>query len=253
MVAGMVATQRASTAQVLKRSEQRAVADERDEALDQAEALGDERDGARRGLAAGARQLVVELGVLEVPQVEAQGLLEDGDVDVDAQAQAQDTADQAEPPLHERQDDDEPQLDQHPVQRRVTVVGDDGVDDRLSGVGHPEGHQAADERQHRQSDRLRRRRPPHEPQRHPRVGKALAQLRQDAALGRDRSLGKGTHYAARRSFCGNPNSAVAPASPTSITRSQYRVPTQTGGTSPKGTRSRTISTLDTRRLTTGIA
>jgi predicted RND superfamily exporter protein len=53
--------------------------------------------------------------------------------------------------------------------------------------------------------------------------------------------------AAAPSFSGSPNSAIAPASPTSMTRPQYLVPTQSAGTSasPSGTEARMSSALDT--------
>ena len=62
-------------------NQQGAVAHERDAVLHEPEGTGDKAQGSGRGLAARARQLVIELRVLEVPQLEREGLLEDHDVD----------------------------------------------------------------------------------------------------------------------------------------------------------------------------
>ena len=69
--------------------EQHAEAHQRDRVLHQAEASHHERQRPHRGLAPRARELVVELRVLEVPEIERQRLLEDHLVDALAELRAQ--------------------------------------------------------------------------------------------------------------------------------------------------------------------
>ena len=78
-----------TTAHRRERGEQRDVADERDGVLHEPKAADDERQRPRRGLAPRARQLVVELRVLEVRELERQRLLEDHHVDALPELRAQ--------------------------------------------------------------------------------------------------------------------------------------------------------------------
>src|SRR6185437_7142310 len=68
---------------------QHGVADELNAVLSEAEGARDQAQRPARGLAPGACQLVIELGVLEVAQLEGKGLLEDHLVDALAELHAQ--------------------------------------------------------------------------------------------------------------------------------------------------------------------
>ncbi len=83
--------------------EQRAVAHERDRVLREAEGAHDERQRPARGLAPRARQLVVELRVLEVGELERQRLLEDHRVDALAELGAKQRLAERDAALHARE------------------------------------------------------------------------------------------------------------------------------------------------------
>ena len=147
IVAGIAATTSASTTQPAEADEQRDVAGEREDVLHELEGLGDQRERPRRGLAARAGELVVELRVLEVAELERERLLEDAPVDVEPEARAEELADQPEPAEHERLERDDPELDEHPAERPGAVAGDDRVHDLLAHVGDRQRDHRRDEGQ----------------------------------------------------------------------------------------------------------
>ena len=83
--------------------QQRAEAAERDRVLHETEAAHHERERPRRGLAPRARQLVVELRVLEVREIERQRLLEDHLVDALPELRAQQRLARRQPALRGRE------------------------------------------------------------------------------------------------------------------------------------------------------
>ena len=112
--------------------QERGIAREREEVLDERERLGHERHRPRRGLAARAAQLVVELGVLEVAEFERRRALEDRDVHVRAEARAEDAPDETETAGEGCLQDDETELHADPLDGVVVRTRDDGVDDPLA-------------------------------------------------------------------------------------------------------------------------
>ena len=123
IAAGIADSEEADHGQRLKRQEERHVAEQREHVLHELEGLGHDRQRARRGLAPGARELVVELGVLEVAELEGQRLLQDEHVDVDAEPRAQGGADQDQTALDQRLRRDQRELEKHPAQVAAPSTG----------------------------------------------------------------------------------------------------------------------------------
>jgi hypothetical protein len=136
--------------------------------LDQREGPTDQAQRAARGLAAGAGELVIELGVLEVTEVEGQRLLEDHHVDAVTELRAQQRLDHADAALHREQHGDQHRLGADQAEHRARVAGrgprlvHDGVDDQLAEVGDAGRQQAADQGHQREQERQRSARRPHE-------------------------------------------------------------------------------------------
>ena len=150
---------RPSTAQPREADQQRDVAGERQDVLHQLEGLGDHRERPGRGLAPRAGEPVVELGVLEVAQLERERLLEDATLMSSPAARraagGPARAREARAPGARRR-----QLDQHPAQGRAPSSGHDRVDDALARVGHPERHHRGHQGQRRRARASGAARPP---------------------------------------------------------------------------------------------
>ena len=134
--------------------QERAVGDQRDDVLHQAEGAHHQAERTARGLAAGAGELVVELGVLEVVELEGERLLEDEDVDPVPELRAQERLADRDDALDGGHADDEAGLEQDEGHRARAVAvagggGDHGVDQPLADVGdqgrQDAGHQAEDD------------------------------------------------------------------------------------------------------------
>ena len=98
--------------------EQRAVAHQRDAVLHQAEGAHHQAQGPRGGLAARARELVVELRVLEVLQLQRQRLLEDHHVHALSELGAQQRLAQRQAALRGRDADDQHAFEHARARRR---------------------------------------------------------------------------------------------------------------------------------------
>lgn len=128
---------------------------QRDGVLGQAEGLVDQAQRARRGLAAGAGQLVVELGVLELRERQGAGLLEDHHVDLLAEQGAQQRLLGGQAALGQGDGGDHPGLRQHVAQHSppLDAAGlamqrhrrDHGVDDQLADPGRHRRQHAGDQ------------------------------------------------------------------------------------------------------------
>jgi hypothetical protein len=138
--------------------EQHAVARQGHGVLRQAEAAHHERERPHRGLAARPCQLVVELGVLEMLQLQRQRLLQDHDVDALAQLGAQQRLAQVQAALGRSHDGDQGALQDdeldHP--RGVPAAGADGCHDRVHDhrpdPGDAGRHHAGDDRQRAEAE-----------------------------------------------------------------------------------------------------
>ena len=109
----------------------------------QLKGVGDQAGRAHVGLAAGALQHVVELGVLEVGEVQRLGLLQDHDVDPVREAVAQQGAHRVAAVIErrgqERQDKLQNDQRDHLIDRPVGPADRDGFDDRVDHqLGQPD-------------------------------------------------------------------------------------------------------------------
>ena len=120
--AGSPASSSTSTVQGEKRTSSTREAQQRDRVLHQPEGAHDQAQRAARGLAARARELVVELGVLEVLQLERERLLEDHDVDALAELRAQQRLAERQAALCAGQRGHQHALEQHQPQHARGVV-----------------------------------------------------------------------------------------------------------------------------------
>ena len=179
--------------------EQGAVAHQRYRVLRKAEGAHDERQRAARSLAPRTRQLVVELGVLEVGELERQRLLEDHRVDALAELGAEQRLAERDAALRARERGDAKSLGPHQQQRmrsegvafrrRRLDRRDHGVHDQRADPGDRGGQHAAEQRQHAERDAERAIRGPDELERMA----AVAEHAEEAACevrrrGRQRTL-----------------------------------------------------------------
>ena len=157
--------------------------------LDEAEAAHDQRQRATRGLAARARELVVELGILEVAQVERQRLLEDHFVDALPELRAQQRLARGKAALrggegrdqHAFERDVAEHVDDLTPVRAVHVHGsDDGVDDQCPDISDRRGQHARDQGQQRERNGELAAGGPDEVQRVARIAEHLGQRAQRA-------------------------------------------------------------------------
>src|SRR5690348_5003028 len=93
--------------------EQRPVTDERDPVLNESKRAHDETQRTAGGFAPGASQLVVELGVLEVLQLERERLLENHHIDALTELGTQQRLTQRDAALSSRNRSDQHALEDH--------------------------------------------------------------------------------------------------------------------------------------------
>ena len=127
-----------------------------DHALRELKHADHHRDRSGRRLASRPCEAVVELRVLEVAELERLRALQDRHVDVDGQACAQVRLREHVQPREEEREDDDAELDEHPLQGRCLVTGDDGVHHALAPIRDSErqqGHRHGADRQRERGDR----------------------------------------------------------------------------------------------------
>ena len=140
-----------------EREQQDRVADQRDRVLHEAEGSVDQAQRTARRLAPRPRQLVVELGVLEVRQLQRQRFFQDHDVDALAEQGAQQRLARRNAALAAATSDDDARFEhdqpQHALRVGVRRVhgGDHAVDNQLADVGNRGRQHAGDDGQQRRA------------------------------------------------------------------------------------------------------
>ena len=156
--AGSPPSSRMTTAQGEKPASSTAKLEDGNRVLEQARGAHDQRQRAARGLAPRARQLVVELRVLEVRELERQRLLEDHHVHAMRELGLEQRLAQRDAAVRGRDDhEDRQRLGDHPPRRgmmsmcsagHVRLAGrDHAVDDARADPGHARGQHAREDGQ----------------------------------------------------------------------------------------------------------